>query len=276
MELPIFQVDAFTSEPFKGNPAGVCLLETAAPASWMQNVAAEMNVAETAFLVPRPDAAEDAAEFDLRWFTPAAEVPICGHATLASAHILYSTGRLRSDATIVFHTLSGVLLASRVDGQIELDFPSIPIAEGPLSVEARDALGVRPIYAGRTPDRPTRYGNCLVEVETEQEVREARPDFPKLRNVGFAVILTARASSPGFDFVSRYFAPDVGIDEDPVTGSAHCSLAPHWGAKLGKTSLIGYQASQRGGSVRVTLKGDRVLLSGDAVTVLRGTLDGPE
>jgi PhzF family phenazine biosynthesis protein len=272
MELPIFQVDAFTSEPFKGNPAGVCLLETAAPESWMQNVAAEMNCAETAFLVPR----RDAVEFDLRWFTPAAEVPICGHATLASAHILYSTGRLRSDATIRFHTLSGVLLARHVDGQIELDFPAIPIAEVPLSVEVRDALGVRPIFAGRTPDRPTRDGNSLVEVETEQEVREAKPDFPKLLNAGYGVILTARASLPGFDFVSRYFAPDVGINEDPVTGSAHCSLAPYWGAKLGKTSLMGYQASQRGGSVRVTLKGDRVLLGGDAVTVLRGTLDGPE
>ena len=196
MELPIFQVDAFTSEPFKGNPAGVCLLETAAPASWMQNVAAEMNVADTAFLVPRPDA-EDAAEFDLRWFTPAAEVPICGHATLASAHILFSTGRLRSDATIRFHTLSGILLASHADGQIELDFPAIPIEEVPLSGEVRDALGVRPIFAGRTPDRPTRCGNSLVEVETEQEVREARPDFPKLLDAGYAVILTARASSPG-------------------------------------------------------------------------------
>jgi PhzF family phenazine biosynthesis protein len=281
MELPIFQVDAFTSEPFKGNPAGVCLLETAAPESWMQSVAAEMNCAETAFLVPRPpdaaeDAAGDAAEFDLRWFTPVAEVPICGHATLASAHILYSTGRLSSSATIRFHTLSGVLLARHVDGQIELDFPAIPIAEVPLSVEVRDALGVRPIFSGRTPDRPTRYGNSLVEVETEQEVREARPDFPKLLDAGHAVILTARATSPGFDFVSRYFAPDVGINEDPVTGSAHCSLAPYWGAKIGKTSLKGYQASQRGGSVRVTLKGDRVLLGGDAVTVLRGTLDGPE
>jgi PhzF family phenazine biosynthesis protein len=272
MELPIFQVDSFTGEAFKGNPAGVCLLETAAPASWMQNVAAEMNLAETAFLVPR----SEADTFDLRWFTPVAEVPLCGHATLASAHILYSTRRVRPGATIRFHTLSGVLPARRVDGKIELDFPAVPIEQAPLPVEVRDALGVRPIFAGRTPDGPTRNGNSLVEVETEQEVREARPDFPQLRKAGGAVILTARATSPGFDFVSRYFAPDVGIDEDPVTGSAHCALAPYWGAKLGRASLTGYQASQRGGSVRVTLKGDRVLLGGDAVTVLRATLDGPE
>src|SRR5262249_5137980 len=198
MDLPIFQVDAFTKERFKGNPAGVCLLETAAPESWMQNVAAEMNVADTAFVVSRGDS----TELDLRWFTPVAEVPLCGHATLASAHILYSTGRVTPGATLRFHTLSGALLARRIDGVIELNFPAVPIQEAPLSAEARNALGVRPIFTGRTPGSSNRNCNFLVEVETEQEVRDARPDFSQLLKAGHAVILTARASSPGFDFIS--------------------------------------------------------------------------
>ena len=261
MTQTIFQVDAFTSQPFAGNPAGVCILPQLAEEAWMQAIAREMNLSETAFLVRQENG------FDLRWFTPAAEVRLCGHATLASAHILWQTGALHSGEQARFHTLSGLLTASQRGEWIEMDFPlrqNKPV-EPPAGLT--EALGVTPIYMGRDVD------DYLVEVESEAVVRDLKPDFTRLGNLPVrGVIVTARSADPQFDFVSRFFAPAVGINEDPVTGSAHCCLTPFWAERLGKTEMVAYQASARGGVVRVCLAGERVLLSGQAVTVMRGEL----
>lgn len=261
MGLRILQVDAFTDRAFAGNPAAVCLLEQAADAAWMQNVAREMNLSETAFLSPRADG------FDLRWFTPGAEVDLCGHATLATAHVLWTEGLLAPEVTARFHTRSGWLTADRQGDWIELDFPSQAVTpqEAPAGLLA--ALGVRPQYVGKNR---TDY---LIEVASERDVRALTPDFGKFRSLPIrGVMVTARAATAGFDFVSRFFAPGVGIDEDPVTGSAHCALAPHWAARLAKTEMVGFQASARGGVVRVRIAGDRIKLEGQAVTVLKGEL----
>lgn len=229
----------------------------------MQDVAREMNLSETAFLVPR-----DGGGFDLRWFTPAVEVALCGHATLASAHVLWEAGRIRLDERARFFTKSGLLTADRLsDGLIELDFPER--LEAPLTPPeglAR-ALGVEPVYIGKN------VYDYLVEVESEAVVRAVNPDMGMLKSLPVrGVIVTSRASTPGFDFVSRFFAPAAGVDEDPVTGSAHCCLAPYWAARSGKKEMVGYQASARGGVVRVKCVGDRVKLGGNAVTVLVGEL----
>jgi predicted PhzF superfamily epimerase YddE/YHI9 len=261
MSTPIFKVDAFAEEAFSGNPAGVCLLESAQPEDWLQKVAAEMNVAETAFLVPRADG------FDLRWFTPTVEVDLCGHATLASAHVLWETDRLTSSAIARFWTKSGELTARKEDAGIVMDFPAEVVAEAapPPGLEA--GLGVPFVYCGRN------RMDYLVEVADEATVRRVEPDLRALMKYPVrGVIVTARAAGSGLDFVSRFFAPAAGVDEDPVTGSAHCALAPYWGAKLGKTEMLGYQASRRGGRVGVRLSGSRVELVGHAVTVLRGEL----
>jgi PhzF family phenazine biosynthesis protein len=258
----IVQVDAFADRPFSGNPAAVVLLERPADEVWMRNVALEMNLAETAFLVRRGD-----GDFDLRWFTPAVEVDLCGHATLASAHVLWEDGHLPTGAQARFHTRSGLLTADRRDGSILLDFPATTaqVVEPPSGLI--EALGVRAAYVGKSAF------DYLVEVDSEAAVRALTPDFGKLAALGGrGIIVTARASSPGFDFVSRFFAPGAGIDEDPVTGSAHTTLGPFWAPRLGKTSFVAYQASSRGGVVEVELAGDRVLLGGQAVTVLRGEL----
>ena len=261
MGLRLVQVDAFTDRPFAGNPAAVCLLERAAEPAWMQNVAREMNLSETAFLSPRADG------YDLRWFTPAAEVDLCGHATLATAHVLWTEGLLAPEATARFHTRSGWLTADRRGDWIELDFPVQTAAPQQAPPELLGALGVRPQFVGRNR---TDY---LIEVAGEAEVRGLTPDFGRLRTLPIrGVIVTSRASTAGVDFVSRFFAPGVGVDEDPVTGSAHCALAPHWTSRLSKIDLVGYQASPRGGTVRVRVAGDRVKLAGQAVTVLRGEL----
>jgi PhzF family phenazine biosynthesis protein len=258
---PILQIDAFTDRPFAGNPAAVCLLAAPATEAWMQDVAREMNLAETAFLVPRPDG------FDLRWFTPAVEVALCGHATLASAHALWEMGRAAEGTTIRFHTRSGVLTAARRGAWIELDFPVKPEEPAEAPPALLEALGVGAKYVGRN------QFDYLVEVDADATVRALRPDVRRLTGLPVrGVIVTAPSADPRFDFVSRFFAPGSGIDEDPVTGSAHCCLGPFWGARLGKTELTGYQASARGGVVRVTLAGPRVLLGGQAVTVLRGEL----
>ena len=272
MEIPILQIDAFTSKAFKGNPAAVCLLYETRPSEWMQNVAAEMNLSETAFVVPRPDG----DGFDLRWFTPAIEVPLCGHATLASAHALWETGRLMHDEEARFQTLSGWLIAGRNGAKIEMDFPALfaDQAESPKAIE--EALGVTPCAVVVNRRKDGSVGRFLVELESESTVRNAKPDFDKLRRaVSVGVIITARGDSrenSKYDFVSRYFACYAGIDEDPVTGAAHCMLAPYWAAKLGKTEMSAYQASARGGEVNVRSSGDRVILGGGAVTVLRGSL----
>jgi PhzF family phenazine biosynthesis protein len=257
----IVQVDTFTREPFAGNPAAVCLLPEPRSDAWMQSVAREMNLAETAFLVARPDG------FDLRWFTPSVEVDLCGHATLASAHVLWETGRLARAETARFHTRSGLLTASRNEDWIELDFPATREEPTEPPRALLDALGVAARYVGRS-----RF-DYLVEVESEDVVRRARPDFAVLKTIGGrGVILTSRAAAPGYDFVSRFFAPAAGIDEDPVTGSAHCCLGPFWSGRLGQESFLARQISARGGVLKVRLKGDRVLIGGQAVTVLRGDL----
>jgi PhzF family phenazine biosynthesis protein len=263
MGIPLFQVDAFTAQPFKGNPAGVCLLEAPAEDSWMQNVAAEMNLAETAFLLPEGE------EFGLRWFTPKVEVRLCGHATLATAHILWEEEILAKDEEARFRTLSG-LLAARCDGEwIELDFPSRPVKSG--LVDWTDALvgalGVKPSFIGLSAE------DVLVEVAEEETVRSLEPDIPALTSLPVrGVIVTSRSSDRRFDFVSRFFAPAVGVNEDPVTGSSHCVLTPFWAQRLGKASMTAFQASARGGVLRVRIDNDRVRIAGRAVTVLRGEL----
>jgi PhzF family phenazine biosynthesis protein len=257
--MRLLQVDAFTDIAFKGNPAAVCILDRERDAGWMQDVAKEMNLSETAFLLHHADG------FGLRWFTPAVEVALCGHATLASAHALWEERILETDAR--FHTLSGLLTASRNGDRIELDFPAKaeePAEAPPLLIES---LGAKPVYVGRN------QFDYLVEVGSEEELRALNPDHARLRTIQVrGVIVTARSSDPRFDFVSRFFAPGSGVDEDPVTGSAHCALTPYWSKKLGKAEMTAFQASARGGVVHVRMAGDRVKLGGHAVTVLRGEL----
>jgi PhzF family phenazine biosynthesis protein len=268
MGIAFAQVDAFTDQPFAGNPAAICALQAPADAAWMQAVAREMNLSETAFLVRRPD-----GDFDLRWFTPGGESDLCGHATLASAHLLWQDGHLRPDEQGRFHTRSGLLTAARAGDWIELDFPAappVPVAE-PEGLGRALGLPLHDVYRSQ-PQHGDQY-HYVVEVASEQAVRELAPDFAALRAVPIiAVAVTSRADTPGYDFVSRFFAPISGIDEDPVTGSVHCTLGPYWKQRLGKDTFVAYQASARGGVVRVRLAGDRVLLGGQAVTVLRGEL----
>ena len=261
MAQSIVQVDAFTSTAFAGNPAGVCVLEQPRPATWMQLVAREMNVAETAFLQPRSD-----GDFDLRWFTPTVEVDLCGHATLASAHTLWESGRSLANA-VRFHTRSGVLTASRRDGFIDLDFPATPDEPTSAPPGLLEALGVTALYVGRS-----RF-DFLIEVADESVVTGMRPDFRRLAAIDArGAIVTSRSSTPDVDFVSRFFAPASGIDEDPATGSTHCCLGPFWSARTGKRTFVARQLSERGAEVHVSVNGDRVRLSGRAVTVLRGEL----
>jgi len=260
--VPLFQVDAFTHEPFAGNPAAVCLLEQPAPGDWMQSVAAEMNLSETAFVHRQHD-----GRYGLRWFTPTVEVDLCGHATLATAHVLFSTGR--TDAAVIeFDTRSGVLRATRRGELIELDFPTQHVAPAEPEPALLAALGVAPA-AAHAGD-----GRWLLELADEAAVRAVTPDFAGLVPYGI-VCITSRADDAAHDFVSRVFGPAHGIDEDPVTGSTHCVLSAYWAERLGRTELIGYQASRRGGVVHVRLAGDRTLLAGHAVTVLEGELIPP-
>lgn len=259
--MTIYQVDSFTDKPFTGNPAGVCILENPADELWMQNVAMEMNLAETAFLDPAADG------YNLRWFTPTVEVDLCGHATLASAHILYQLGILRPDQEARFHSKSGLLTAKKHGEWIELDFPATPPVQSSSPDGILESLGVEALWVGQSKF------DFLVEVASENEVRGLNPDFGAMKKLGGrGVIVTSQASTQGFDFVSRFFAPSAGIDEDPVTGSAHCALAPYWEPKLGKSEMVGYQASRRGGVVRVRRVGDRVMLGGQAVTVMKGEM----
>lgn len=261
MAEEIYQVDAFTDEPFSGNPAAVCMLTRRREADWMKNIAREMNLSETAFLRRGEDG------FDLRWFTPAIEVDLCGHATLASAHVLWEIGVLPPGDQARFHSRSGLLTADQVDGWIELDFPATPEQETTAPPGLIEALGVEPRYVGRS-----RF-DYLVEAASEAVVRDLQPDFAQLRALQVrGVMVTSRAETTGFDFVSRFFAPGAGIDEDPVTGSAHCCLGPYWRQQLGKEAFTAYQASARGGVVRVHVVGERVRLGGKAVTILAGKL----
>lgn len=261
MAIEIFQVDAFTDQPFSGNPAAVCLLTEPKDDAWMQAVALEMNLSETAFLL------EQANGYVLRWFTPTVEVDLCGHATLASAHVLWTEGRAATDEELHFHTRSGTLKASRSVGLIELDFPAEPAKPVTPPPGLLDALGVQAKHVGKN------RMDYLVEVGSEEQLRAMRPDFTGVRELDIrGVIVTSSSSSPEYDFVSRFFAPWAGVDEDPVTGSAHCCLGPYWREQLGKDQMTAYQASARGGVVHVKVERERVKLGGQAVTVMRGEL----
>jgi len=264
MSIRIVTVDAFTDRPFAGNPAAVCVLAEARPEQWMRDVAREMNLSETAFLVRREDA------FHLRWFTPAVEVELCGHATVASAHVLWEDGHLAAGEQARFDTRSGRLLAERRGGWIELDFPAKIAAATEPPPHLLSSLGLsRAVWTGKNSF------DFLVEVDSEETLRALKPNFSELRKVPVrGVSVTARSAAAGFDFVSRFFAPGSGVDEDPVTGSAHCALAPYWAAKLGKSEFTAFQASARGGVVRARLHGDRVILGGQAVTIMRAELLG--
>jgi len=260
MGTPIFQVDAFTNRLFSGNPAGVCLLDKSRPDEWMAAVAQEMNLSETAFLQPIDDG------YHLRWFTPKVEVALCGHATLASTHVLWECGYLKTNQVARFHTLSGVLTA-RTDGiWIEMDFPAKPPIEVGSFPELEDALGVTAVFTGKSAF------DYLVEAASQEQVKSLSVDMQKLRNLPARGVIVTAGPTGKYDFISRFFAPAVGVDEDPVTGSAHCTLGPYWAGKLGKEDLVAYQASARGGEVGVSVCGDRVLLRGQAVTVFRSEL----
>ena len=261
MKIPFYQVDAFTVSPFKGNPAAVILLEKARNEAWMQSVASEMNLSETAFLFAEKDG------YKLRWFTPSMEVELCGHATLASAHILFEFGFYEPDEHITFYTKSGLISASSQNGTIELDMPRRdPIAiEKDPEIEA--LLGVSSVAMAK-------YGTSLLllELETAQMVSDFQPNFTKINLLNYQDLLITAHEGQRFDFVSRFFSPKTGIYEDPVTGMAHCSLAPYWAARLGKTEFHAYQASKRGGELWVRLGEDRVYLGGKAVTVFQGDI----
>ena len=254
-------VDAFTDRPFAGNPAAVCRLDRPRDADWMQQFAAEMNLAETAFVVREPGG------FGLRWFTPAVEVDLCGHATLATAHILWTEGVVPSNEPIEFHTRSGTLGASRRDGMIELDFPAEPAVEVPAPPGLAEALGTSLLWSGRN------RMDFIVEVAGEPQLRGIAPDLAAIARLDArGLIVTCNGDGTEYDFLSRFFAPQSGIAEDPVTGSAHCCLGPFWASRLNRSALVGFQASPRGGEVRVTVNGPRVVLGGRAVTIYSGSL----
>lgn len=263
MPTPLYVVDAFTQEPFAGNPAAVCVLESWPSERWLTNVAREMNLAETAFLVPVGD-----DEYDLRWRTPTVEVDLCGHATLAAAHALWEFGRAAPARRLRFRTRSGVLTADRLPtGEVELDFPAENAAPCDPPPGLLDALGAWEVAVARN-----RF-DYLVEVASSEALDAIKPDFRQLATVECrGVIVTAPSDVPDIDFESRFFAPASGIDEDPVTGSAHCCLAGWWGEKLGLDELTGYQASARGGVVRMIRRGDRLALIGRAVTMTVGSI----
>ena len=256
MSVTIYQVDAFSSKPFGGNPAGVCILEKLAADNWMQNVASEMALSETAFLVRGNGA------YHLRWFTPAAEVDLCGHATLASAHVLVETGREKRGRQILFNTASGTLSAKVNDEKVFLDFPSEPARPIEPSAKLQAAVGQKIVAAGRN------RLDYLVEVESEDALASFVPDSSAISALDVRGLILTAGSTTEFDFVSRYFAPRFGILEDPVTGSTHCCLTPYWSAKLGKDSLRARQLSSRGGTLDVAMVGDRVSIGGNAVTTM--------
>lgn len=262
MGVPYAIVDAFAERPFTGNPAAVVLLDKPREPDWMLSIARETNLSETAFVVQRT-----LGEYDLRWFTPAVEVPLCGHATLASAHFLWTQDVVPKDRALRFHTASGPLVARFESPWIELDLPAIPAEEREAPEALASALGASPIRTGKSAE------DWLAEFADEAAVRALRPDFARITALGGqGVIATARSANDRADFVSRYFAPAVGIDEDPVTGAAHCTLSPWWSARLGRKRLVGYQASRRGGFVRVEHRDDRVTVAGGAATIALGML----
>jgi PhzF family phenazine biosynthesis protein len=261
MPLPLFIVDAFASKPFSGNPAAICLLDRERDDAWLQALAGEMNLSETAYLLPRSDG------WGLRWFTPQVEVDLCGHATLAASHVLWESERLKGDEPAIFHTRSGKLVCRRDDRWIAMDFPAEPAREVELTVDLFEGLGVRPSFVGRN------RMDVIACLDSEQAVRDVVPDQTALGRIKCrGIIITARSSRP-YDFVSRAFFPSCGVPEDPVCGSAHCCLGPFWSERLRKDELVGHQVSKRGGIVRVKCNGERVTLGGIAITVMRGELE---
>ncbi|MCG7921059.1 MAG: PhzF family phenazine biosynthesis protein [Candidatus Thiodiazotropha lotti] len=261
MSNSIYIVDAFTHHPFQGNPAAVCLLDQPVDTAWMQSVASEVNLSDTAFLLPMDD-----GEWNLRWFTPRREVDLCGHATLAAAHILWSELE-QTQEQLVFHSPSGLLKASREPQGIMLDFPIDHLIEQTIDQPLVDALGSRPemVFKGRE--------DLLAVYDSAQQVRTLNPDQIALSKIACrGVITTAPGDENGVDFISRFFAPALGIPEDPVTGSAHCTLAPYWSNQLGKQTLKAYQASLRGGEIEIRIRDQRVMLIGQTVTIIKGKL----
>ncbi|ELP31166.1 PhzF family phenazine biosynthesis protein [Rhodopirellula baltica] len=265
-DISIWQVDAFTSKPFGGNPAAICILPEFPSDEWMQDLAGEMNLSETAFLVRE----SDRSTYQLRWFTPNVEVDLCGHATLASAHVLWEQGLVAKGSEIRFQTRSGELVCSQSDRGITLDFPASDcslVDDEKLSSDLKSAFGITKATVYQTAF------DLMMVVQSGESVMELRPNYQALKDIPTrGVIVTSQDDRDGIDFVSRFFAPRCGIDEDPVTGSAHCCLAPYWSKRLGINPLVGHQASRRGGMVRCEVDDARVLLTGDAVTVLEGRL----
>jgi PhzF family phenazine biosynthesis protein len=261
MATPLFWVDAFTDTPYRGNPAAICLLDAPIAEPAMQSLAFELGLAETAYVVPRDD-----GDYDLRWFTPTVEIPLCGHATLASAHTLFETRR--ATGSVTFHTMSGPLVCTQIGSRVEMDFPAAPPTPVPAPDGLLEALGITDAVA--VLDNKQWY---IVEVDEASTVEQLTPDLRALERVVDGASVTARADRDGVDIVSRVFGPGVGVDEDAVTGSVHCALTPYWCDRLGTSTLVAYQASARGGTLHCRLAGDRVFLSGPAVTVLRGEVD---
>ena len=258
----IYQVDAFTPEPFKGNPAGVCILEKEMPDEWMQNIASELHVSETAFISGGKD------EYKIRFFTPESEVPLCGHATLSSAHIMFETGIVEKNGVITFSSKAGILKIRYSNGWVIMNFPGYDLNQVPLTTDFSRYTGISPVELHRTA-----HGWALALFKNEDEVLKLNPDFKAMKNTEYGdLIVTAPSSDPRYDFCVRCFAPALGIDEDPVTGSAHCALVPFWHKKTGKTEFISHQVSKRGGVLKVSLLGDRVEIAGQAVTIFRAGL----
>ena len=258
----IYQVDAFTTQPFKGNPAGVCVLNDEPSESWMQNIAMEMNLSETAFVFPVNDIRT------IRFYTPEAEIVLCGHATLSASHILYETGIVKSDEEIKFSSKAGVLLIIKHGDWITMNFPSYKLEKIEIPPEFMKLTGKQPTELYRAG-----YGWTLALLKNENEVITMKPAFQLMKQSEFGdLIVTAPSSEPEYDFCVRCFAPALGIDEDPVTGSAHCALVPFWHGKTGKSQFVSHQVSKRGGILKVALKGERVEISGQATTIFKADL----
>lgn len=258
----IYQVDAFTTEPFKGNPAGVCILDSEPSEKWMQNIAMEMNLSETAFIFPGKDCR------NIRFFSPESEVPLCGHATLSASYILYETGIIPGNETFKLSSKAGELVIKKQGDWITMNFPKYEITKIPVDPDFEKVVGINPVELYKAG-----FGWILALLKNETEVRTLNPDFPNMKHSAYGdLIVTAPSDDPAFDFCVRCFAPALGINEDPVTGSAHCALVPFWNMKTGKKDFRSHQVSIRSGVLRVSLKGERVEISGQALTIMKGEL----
>lgn len=261
-QLTVYQVDAFTTQAFKGNPAGVIIFDNEPDIALMQNIAMEMNLSETAFVFPGNDC------LMIRYYTPEAEIKLCGHATLSASHILYETGRIKSNKEIKFSSKAGELIVKKQGDWITMNFPLFPLEKIEITPEFKIITGVKPQELYKAG-----YGWTLALMKSEKEVRNMKPHFSLMKDSPFGdLIVTAESEDPSFDFCVRCFAPGVGIDEDPVTGSAHCALVPFWAGKTGRKDFNSHQVSKRGGILKVSLKGDRVDISGQAKTIFKAEL----